>query len=331
MRVTPRHAALVFAVAAAVFTGKTALASPSAKLVYVRGAGAETCPGESELRKAVAVRIGYDPFFPVAQKTVVAQVQRVPKGYRGKVQIVGDDGNVRGERELSTTGEDCGELVGALALAVSIALDDLDEAPPAPPSAKPAPEEPVTPVPLPPPPPAEPPPVRPPPKTTPSSLDLAMSLGPTVSLGTAPDAAAGASFATALRWTSFSVRLDVRGELPASKAMPQGGRVATNVVVAMASACLRGRVPFVCLGGGPGVLFSSTENITRTATDRASLLVGALRGGADIALGSRLYLEPFVELGASLLVRRIAVDGRTVHETAPLWGVLGLHLGGRIL
>ncbi|HSO36473.1 MAG TPA: hypothetical protein VLT33_28300, partial [Labilithrix sp.] len=125
--------ALAFACAAALATAaRTALASPSAKLVYVRGSGAEACPGEAELRKAVAARIGYDPFFPAAQKTVIAQVTRSPSGYRGKVQIVGDDGNVRGERELASKGDDCAELVSTMALAVSIALDDLDEAPPAP-------------------------------------------------------------------------------------------------------------------------------------------------------------------------------------------------------
>src|SRR6188472_4541113 len=81
-----------------------AFASPSAKLVYVRGTGAETCPEEADLRRAVATRIGYDPFFPVAQKTVIAQVSKVSAGYRARVQIVAEDGTVRGERELGTKG-----------------------------------------------------------------------------------------------------------------------------------------------------------------------------------------------------------------------------------
>src|SRR5688500_224004 len=99
----------------------SSLASPSAKLVYVRGGGAETCPDEGELRRAVASRIGYDPFFPVAQKTVIAQVSKAPQGYRARVQIVAEDGTVRGERELGTKGQDCGERVGAIALAISVA------------------------------------------------------------------------------------------------------------------------------------------------------------------------------------------------------------------
>src|SRR4051794_27128190 len=81
-----------------------ARATPSAKLVYVRGSGATTCPDETELRRAVATRLGYDPFFPAASKTVIAQVSRAGTvtGYHGRVQIVGDDGNIRGERELAT-------------------------------------------------------------------------------------------------------------------------------------------------------------------------------------------------------------------------------------
>lgn len=36
------------------------MASPSSRLVYVRGRGAETCPDEAALRAAVAARLGYD-------------------------------------------------------------------------------------------------------------------------------------------------------------------------------------------------------------------------------------------------------------------------------
>jgi hypothetical protein len=336
--------AFVVVVALSLLLCREAAASPSAKLVYVRGAGADSCPGETELRKAVALRLGYDPFFPVAQKTVVAQVTRVrspERGFRGRVQIVGDDGNVRGERELSTKGDDCTELVGALALAVSIALDDLDEVvtPPPPPPPQPPAAKVEEPQPQPAPPPAKPatpdrPQPSPPPPTAPpkAPTQLTLSLGPTVSLGTAPDAAAGASLAIALRFPGIaSIRIDARGELPSSKTLPQGGRVATNVLVGTASFCLRGRVPFACVGFGGGALFSSTEGITRPATDRASLLVGLARAGADIALSSRLYLEPFAELGANLLARSVQVDGRAVYETSPVWGIAGIHFGGHLL
>lgn len=52
---------VVFGIAAAmVFVAPSAEASPSARLVYVRGAGAEACPDEATLRGAVKQRLGYD-------------------------------------------------------------------------------------------------------------------------------------------------------------------------------------------------------------------------------------------------------------------------------
>ena len=48
-----------------------ASASPSARLIFGRGPGAESCPDEAVLRTEVSSRIGYDPFFPYAPRTVV--------------------------------------------------------------------------------------------------------------------------------------------------------------------------------------------------------------------------------------------------------------------
>jgi hypothetical protein len=311
-------------------------ASPSAKLVYARGSGAETCPPETDLRSAVAVRLGYDPFFSAAQKVVVAQVSRVPKGYRGHVQIVGDDGNVRGERELATKGDDCAELISAIALAISLALDDLDEPapsdPPEPPPHEPSPAASGAPA-IKPPTPSEPPfrDARPiaPAKPHEPPADLTLSVGPTVTIGMAPDAAAGADAALALRWPRIALRFDLRKDLPASKAI-QGGSMATHAGLATASICLRFGAPFACAGGGTGSLWTRTDGIARPASDRAVLLVASLRFGVQFGLGTRLYLEPAVELGANLAHPVVQVDGRSVYELSPVWGAFGMQLGFKI-
>ena len=143
-----RAAAVLVSVLVASTWASKSRATPSATLVYVREAGTNACPAESDLRKAVASRIGYDPFFPTASKTVIARISRVPSGYRGKVQIVGDDGTALGSRDFSTRGDDCSELLSALALAISIALDDLDDGkpPPAPAGESAAVAAPVAPV-----------------------------------------------------------------------------------------------------------------------------------------------------------------------------------------
>ncbi|MGH7440137.1 MAG: hypothetical protein ACRENE_30975, partial [Polyangiaceae bacterium] len=60
----------------AVLVCRTAGATPSARLVYSRTTEASSCPDEAELRKAVATRLGYDPFFSWARQTVVVQISR---------------------------------------------------------------------------------------------------------------------------------------------------------------------------------------------------------------------------------------------------------------
>jgi hypothetical protein len=313
---------------------RTAEASPSAKLVYVRGTGADACPGEDELRKAVATRIGYDPFFPTAQKTVIAQVTRTSGGYHGKVQIVGDDGKVRGERDLASKGDDCAELVSTMALAVSIALDDLDE------DVHPSAPTPAAPEPVPPPraevtrvePRPEAPP-RPPAPAAPAGprLELGASAGPTISIGTAPALAVGASVAATLGYGAVGARLELRGELPSSGSLGATGVVSTSTILAALSGCVRGKVPFGCLGAGLGSLSSKTEGIARPASDSGRLVVLLASAGADVALGRTLYLEPFLEGALNLTPHHVEVDGSRAFSVPIVAGTVGLHLGGHFL
>lgn len=316
---------------------RNAYSTPSAKLVYVRGAGTTACPDESELRRAVATRIGYDPFFPSATKTVIAQVSRAPKGYRGRVQIVGDDGNIRGERELATRGDDCSELISAMALAVSIALDDLDDGKPAP-----AAESVVDPVqntsvavvpPQAPPrdPEAEPALATLAPTEPARGLSVAASFGPVVSLGAAPAPSIGAGVAATLRYRWFAARAGLRADLPASGDLPGGGRLSTRAVLANASLCVRGDIPFFCAGGAVGSYATSTEAIPQPASDSALLVMILATGGVDVALSRQLYVDPFVEGGPILTRHRIVVDGAEAYRLPGFAGTVGIHLGWRFL
>jgi hypothetical protein len=155
-----RHAVLI-AVVGVLAVARTAHASPSARLVYARSPDAATCPDEVALRKAVAARVGYDPFFPWATQAVVVQVWRVSHGFAARVEAVDEHGLTLGTRELSSDGQSCDELFDAAALAISIALDATVAA-----SSTPAPSASSLPGP-PPPPPAEPGP----PPPVPSSPD----------------------------------------------------------------------------------------------------------------------------------------------------------------
>jgi hypothetical protein len=102
---------------------KNAVGFPSSRLVYARGEGAESCPPETFVRQAVAARLGYDPFFVSADKTIIAEIARDRGELRGRVALVDERGFVQGAREFRLPPGQCDELVATMALAVSIAVD----------------------------------------------------------------------------------------------------------------------------------------------------------------------------------------------------------------
>ena len=122
---TPRfHRALLVGCS---LLSSTALASPAARITYQRDSGAESCPDETVLRRAVNDRLGYDPFFdPLvrnAEQTIVARITSQAGGLRGEVHLLDETGSVRGSRELRAPSAQCAELVSRMALAISIAVD----------------------------------------------------------------------------------------------------------------------------------------------------------------------------------------------------------------
>ena len=96
-----------------------------ARLVYVRGAGAEQCPDEEALKNAVAARLGYYPFQTDGSITVVATLDRSQRSSRAHVEFRDEAGKIMGVRELSSTAGDCNSLFDAIAVAISIGLEPL--------------------------------------------------------------------------------------------------------------------------------------------------------------------------------------------------------------
>src|ERR1700733_6884198 len=133
-----------------------AVASPSARLVYVREQGAESCPDEDAVRSAVAARLGYDPFFPTAPSTMFVEISRANRVFRAHIKLVDAANDVRGVRELKHAGPRCEDMIDMAALSMSVAIDPdsmiRGPAPPAP-DARPA-TAPPPPTPAEPPPPA---------------------------------------------------------------------------------------------------------------------------------------------------------------------------------
>lgn len=121
-----------------------------------RTEAAASCPDEPRLRRAIAERLGKDPFLdavppsdvdatqelanpfdgtkpPVDEhRTVSVQFSREPSRHLAVVALVDRSGRKTGTRELSSTASDCGELAGAVVLAATIVIDPLVLTRPAP-------------------------------------------------------------------------------------------------------------------------------------------------------------------------------------------------------
>jgi hypothetical protein len=326
----------------------SALASPSARLVYVRAPEANACPDEEGFRKAVAARLGYDPFFPAAQKTVIARINRGAKGYAGSLQIVDSTGALRGERELGVQGENCGELVTSLALAVSIAIDDLDESAQEQPPA--APSTPTEPARVPEPEPATPVIERPPVRTVTRRPDEAtahwsgaLGGGPAVYAGTSEGTAFGFALAGTLwmtpadaRW-KLGARLEGRAELPVQTKLPgvvpvpTGTATATTQLVATGlSLCASLSLPFACVGAAVGRLRSETAGIAEPKVDSIATLAVTARLGVQVPLGRVFFLAPTLEGQVSPKPPSIFVNGSSALTLTVLAGGVSLHVGGQI-
>ena len=126
MKRAPRSIGAILFVLGTFLFSANAEAAPGSRLVYGRATGATTCPDEAELRAAVRARLGYDPFFPWADQTVVVHVAARPnRKLNGKVYVVDAQGRASPEREFTTSVDECQELILALSLAIVIAVDPL--------------------------------------------------------------------------------------------------------------------------------------------------------------------------------------------------------------
>jgi hypothetical protein len=302
---------------------RSALSFPSSRLVYVRGPGAGACPDQSSVREAVRKRLGYDPFFPSSDKTIILRVMRDSGKLRGEVELVDEQGKQVGKREFSAAQDECDQLLRAMALSISIAIDpksaetyaqgpDVDGAPD-PPIKQTEPQtdsqpEPLSPALLTPPAPATAPKAKPSREAAPRLWSA--GLGATLQLGSMPQAALGATAFGALRTGSWS--LAIEGELDAPVTTEQQG------------------VELRSSGGGLKLLPCGHWRLLSacpvsalrwlTATGSASGLgatAGSLAFGAR--LGFELPLSPSFSALASGDLLLTAVPVRLVSEGRDLW------------
>ena len=295
--------------------------SRSARLVYTRAPEASSCPDEAALRSAVAGRMGFDPFLPWAQQTILFQVWREHRRYRARLQLVDPESFTHGTRDLASDQSTCAELFDAAALAISIAMDSLpkDEPPPAPaPESAPAPEP--TPAPV-----SAPAPESPPARISAPSSGARFTLGVDALgvVGAEPAPTAALAAFGGLRWRAASTYVEVRADAPAATpSAVSPGRVRAWSYQAVLVSCVRYREASLCAVGAVGVLYGESTGITNPSSDSGPFVTAGARVGYDWPLSDRFYLRTHLDAMVDLDRARLQIGGGDAW-TAPLIAASG--------
>ena len=308
-----------------------ALAFPTSRLVYARGPGAEQCPDQAAVRDAVASRLGYDPFFPNSDKTIVARILRDEKGLRGQVELVDEHGAQLGLRELTAEADQCAELVRAMALSISIAIDPKS----AETYAQGPPDEPETEAKEPSP---EPEPVHPkatqaapseakpkaasPRTARPPSVQVSAGVGVMGVFNDAPQATlAGLGFAR-LRRSWWSLALEGRVDLPVTQERTDVRFRTTNYAL-RALPCVHLGVAFACQVTSLGWLAAEGTATGGKSGSSALLSLGG-RVGAELMLSPAIGVIGQAELLVSPWTVQLESEGQPLWRTERLNGGVGV-------
>ena len=328
------------------FRAGDAVAGVSSRIIYSRVEGELACPDESVLRAGVAQRLGYDPFVAYAKTTVVAELFRDGSKLRARAYIVDDNGERRGSRELASETDDCRQLVSALALAISIALDPMTAIRPSPPAAggAPVPTSPAPDTAL-----SKDASAERPGSASDSVVDVGPSLparqataaarwmahveaGTFISSGWLPATSAGvrAGFRVAppLPW---SFGLEGEAQLPANQAAASGpGRAAAWTWSASFVPCWHWPPAVACALATFGQIIAHGEGVSLPLEQTA--VYGAI--GARLALewqfDQRWALALHGDLTAPLERTRLALNGSDLWTSPAIGGALGLGIVSRV-
>ena len=332
---------------ALVFTAGAAHATPSARLVYTRSEDAALCPDEAALHKAVAARFGYDPFFAWARQTIVVQIWREQGRYMARVQLVNEQGVARGTREIRSDGEDCPDLFGAAALAISIALDasaSATAAVDAPDASPPL----ATPPELPPAPTPAPAPARIDERPSEAPTDAAVlaaratdgalrtGIGALASTFIGPKLAPGIVVFGDVRSHAVSLGVELQADVstPADVNLPESapstGQIASALFAAAVVPCAHYRRVFGCALGEIGWLQAWGWGVAQGGSSGTPFVGVGARAGAEWPLSRRLFVRVHVDALANLDRATLELDGQRVWSVPPFGGALGVGLGASL-
>jgi len=318
------------------------------RLVYTRGLGAEACPDEAALRHAIVARLGEDPFDAAVALTFHAEIVAVGDKLIGHVTLTEEGGTPSGLREFEAA-NGCDELVSAMALAISLAINpnlassgEPPEAPLKEPRADSS--EPVAAA-------SPAPPATKPPrgatKGTPAGSDpharthettgatpsrsstegLRMAVGAfgLGSIGTAPGPAVGAAVAARGRRGALSVALEGRFDSPSSSGLASGGRVQSMLVAGLLAPCWHFGAFALCGVGLVGRLQAASRGLNASGSDAGAYAAAGARVGAEQPISGHLSLDLRLDLLATLTRLRVLRNQQPVWS-AP-WASASIGLG----
>lgn len=311
----------------------SAWAFPSSRLVYVRGPGAESCPDQAAVREAVKKRLGYDPFFPSSDKTIIARVSRDAATLHGDVELVDEHGSQVGRREFSAPLAECEQLVRAMALSISIAIDPksaetYSQGPEAVADVEPAENQPHS---APPTAPAPAPPAvalvtgpsAPEAKPTPARMPWLWSggLGPTLQFGSVPQAAFGAAAFAELRRSVWSLALEAQFDWPVTT-QEKGVELRSSSFALKLAPCGHWQSMFACQLTALRWL-NATGSASGSGGSKPSLALGA-RLGAELPLGGSFSAIAYGDLLLTAVPVSLNNGDQVLWETPLLSGGLGI-------
>ena len=317
--------------------------SVEARLFYARGAGAQSCPDEGGLRQAVAARVGFDPFVPEAPISISVELAQESARLRARITIA-EKGIEKGSQLLEQAvapgdvGAHCEELLAAVALTVTIALDANDknarEAPSSAISAQPPfvpgpvvsseaqPPSLATPAPLH----DRKPEAAPPIVLSPSNRDRKFSLwvapGARASFGAWPALGAAANLFVELRSGRFGLGLEGRYDLPVTVSLGPGEMASVSHTTGSVLSCAH----FGWLSPCAIATFGETRAHGEVPGGTiATAFYGAFgaRIGGEVPIASRLHLLASADVVGVATPTHVAI-GPNVVTTGPIEASAGV-------
>jgi hypothetical protein len=333
LRAVGREAAFVIVAIASLLPARSALAGASARLIYVRGPGAEECPAEAAIHAAVSTRLGYDPFLAWARDSLFVEITRARGGYHAEIKLVDDENRLRGARDLTVKGDDCGAVVDATGLTISLTIDPSSvlgvptppRAPDPPPAAPPSS------------PPAVAPPVAPPevvhdqgpapPRPAATPLRWHAGAGALVALGAEPSLSAGATVFLGATWKMLSLDIEGRADLPATAAseLPPA-RVQSWLLAGALVPCVHAGYAFGCPVLEVGSLRATSVGTTSPHAAQDLWAAAGGRVGVELPVTGPWFFRGYGELLGTVRRDTLSIGGAEAYPFPPASGGIGAAL-----